>query len=807
MTATVPIDDVEPLAPRLDTNAPAHRAHVRSPVDVARMVVGALLVVGGLSTANVFDSTLLGLSEDGASAIESLPDWAHDLPAAGLAVAVVSAALGALAWALITTKFRRFLMLAGAFAVAAVSSVVAGEFVHRIVDEPIRQVFDLGSSGWSLRLGSRDRAGDPLLAGAVAMLTISSSYLCRAVVQRLAVLLAVFAAIGIWSSAVPAVSLVTDIGIGIGVASTILFAVGRHDLAPDRDEIGTALASIGVPVRQLDRLSLDARGSAPWAGIGTDGERIFVKALGRDERSADLLFRAYRWFRYRKTGDHRPFVSLRRAVEHEALVSLQASALAIRTPRILGVTDAGIDGMVLAYEGIDGVSVDSLDEIDDEALVAIWSMVSRLHDRRIAHRDLRLANILLDRAGVPWLIDFGFSELAASDQLLGTDVAELLASTAAVVGPERAVAAAHVATGLGELERAMPWLQPSALSAATRDAIGGSTGLAPIRLLLVDQCGVREEPPVKLERVSAKSLFVVATIGLSAWFLIPQLTDVENLWAQTRSASPPWATAAVVFSSLTYVAATASLLGAIPLRVPFLSALLAQLASSFANRVTPAKVGGMATNVRYFQCQGVPVAVSVTAVGINTVAGAIVHVVLTLLFVLLASGGPSADTSFVSPATVATAVAILVAIALVSIALPLTRRLVVVHVLPQLRTGWAAIMTIGRSPARLALLFGGSALITLAYLATMVASLAAFGSTASLPIVAVLFLTGSAIANAAPTPGGIGATEAALIAALSTIEDTAIVVPAVFLFRLVTFWLPILPGWAALTLLRRSGRI
>jgi len=32
-------------------------------------------------------------------------------------------------------------------------------------------------------------------------------------------------------------------------------------------------------------------------------------------------------------------------------------------------------------------------------------------------------------------------------------------------------------------------------------------------------------------------------------------------------------------------------------------------------------------------------------------------------------------------------------------------------------------------------------------------------------------------------------------------------VPAVFLFRLVTFWLPILPGWLAFTWLQRSDRI
>ncbi|MEL6892438.1 MAG: lysylphosphatidylglycerol synthase domain-containing protein, partial [Actinomycetota bacterium] len=108
---------------------------------------------------------------------------------------------------------------------------------------------------------------------------------------------------------------------------------------------------------------------------------------------------------------------------------------------------------------------------------------------------------------------------------------------------------------------------------------------------------------------------------------------------------------------------------------------------------------------------------------------------------------------------------------------------------------------------RLLLLFGGSAMITIAYLGAMYASLRAFDSTARLPLVALLFLTGSAVANAAPTPGGLGAAEAALIAALSTIEETTIVVPAVFLYRLVTFWLPILPGWLALTHLRRADSL
>ena len=113
-----------------------------------------------------------------------------------------------------------------------------------------------------------------------------------------------------------------------------------------------------------------------------------------------------------------------------------------------------------------------------------------------------------------------------------------------------------------------------------------------------------------------------------------------------------------------------------------------------------------------------------------------------------------------------------------ALAIPSTRRIFSARVLPQLRSGWDALRIIMHDPVRLALLFGGSAMITLCYLAAMYASLQAFGSTAPLPLVALLFLTGSVVANAAPTPGGLGAAEAALIAALSTIEETAIVVPA-----------------------------
>lgn len=806
------IAPTEPPVVREGLTVPAvhpHRRHVRSPVDVLRLVIAFGLVGIGLLIANLFDTAFLGLRDDGQALMDDLPSWARDVPPVTLAVVVAGSVALALGWMLLTTRYRRFLLLSAGFGIAAGLSIVAGELVTAVIDEPVAAAFDI--EGVFLRYydaAGRVHPGDPLLAGSVAMLGLASSYLPRGLNRRLGVLVGSYAIVSTFTAGVPALGLITDVGVGLITASLLLLIFGRHDLAPDELDILRGLHAVGLQLDRVEPMSVDARGSAPWEAVSSDGQRVFIKALGRDQRSADLLFRLYRWLRFRLSGDRLPFASVRRSVEHEALVSLQAAALGVATPRIIGVAEAGVDGMVLAYERLDGRSADHVADIDDQTLDATWRMVSQLHSKRIAHRDLRLANIFIDRLGKPWLIDFGFSELAASDQLLGTDVAELLASSAAVVGPERAVAAAHNATGLEELERALPWLQPLALSTATRQAIGGEEGLAPIRTLLIEQCGVPEETPYRLQRVEGKTVFILATIALSAWFLFPQLADVDNIWRQVRDGSPGWAAAAVGFSLMTYVAATASLLGAIPARVRFLPSLAAQLASSFANRVTPAKVGGVATNIRYFQKQGVPTAVSVTAVGLNAVAGAAVHISLTLGFLLLASRTDDTGSLTVpSPRTLATAAAIVGVLLVISVAVPRLRHLMHAHVMPQLKAGAEAIRTIGHSPSRLALLFGGSAAITLAYLAAMAASLEAFGADISFPLLALLFLTGSAVANAAPTPGGLGAAEAALIAAFSTVESAEIVIPAVFLYRLVTFWLPILPGWIALTALRRADAI
>jgi undecaprenyl-diphosphatase len=109
------------------------------------------------------------------------------------------------------------------------------------------------------------------------------------------------------------------------------------------------------------------------------------------------------------------------------------------------------------------------------------------------------------------------------------------------------------------------------------------------------------------------------------------------------------------------------------------------------------------------------------------------------------------------------------------------------------------------NPRRAVELFGGSAAITIGNVLALYFSCRSVGIGADMLKIGSVYLAGSAIASAAPTPGGLGAVEAALVAGLSAVNvPVHLGVPAVLIFRVVTFWLPILPGWLVFRSLRHS---
>ena len=314
--------------------------------------------------------------------------------------------------------------------------------------------------------------------------------------------------------------------------------------------------------------------------------------------------------------------------------------------------------------------------------------------------------------------------------------------------------------------------------------------------------------PQPFEHVQLREVVMVAALALAVYVLIPQLADVTGVWSSIKHADWEYALWALGASALTFVAAAIGLMGAVPQRLPFPTTTAAQLAGSFVNRIVPARMGGMATNLRYLQKRGVDLAVATASIGVQQVSGLIVHVALSAVLLIWA-GRNAGDALHALPSgqTVLIGLTVLGALSGLLFLLPWGRRLLRARVLPPLQRSVSGVAAIARSPLKLLELFGGAVFLTLMNIAALALSVYAFGATdVSAVVIGVVFLVGSGVASVAPTPGNLGAVEAALIAGLTSVGvDSDVAVPAVFLFRIVTFWLPILPGWLTFVLLQRRG--
>ncbi|MBW5422673.1 TIGR00374 family protein [Streptomyces sp. BG9H] len=313
--------------------------------------------------------------------------------------------------------------------------------------------------------------------------------------------------------------------------------------------------------------------------------------------------------------------------------------------------------------------------------------------------------------------------------------------------------------------------------------------------------------PAQLERIRPRTLISFIAGAIGAYFLLSQLTHVE-FGKLFQEAEWGWVAAAVGFSALSYFAAAMSLLGFVPERVPFLRTVAAQVAGSFVKIVAPAAVGGVALNTRFLQRSGVRSGLAVASVGASQLFGLGSHILLLLVFGYLT--GTEKTPSFTPSRTVIAGLLSVAVLVLVVTAIPFLRKFVVTRVRSLFAGVVPRMLDVLQRPQKLLTGIGGMLLLTLMFVLCLDASVRAFGNeemtSLSLASVAVVFLAGNALGSAAPTPGGVGAVEATLTVGLIAVgvpKDVA--APAVLLYRLLTLWLPVLPGWLFFNHLTRKG--
>nr|WP_106964051.1 lysylphosphatidylglycerol synthase transmembrane domain-containing protein [Streptomyces flavidovirens] len=598
-----------------------------------------------------------------------------------------------------------------------------------------------------------------------------------------------------------------------------------------------------------------------------DGPPLDVTVVDREQQAQGFFYRVWRQVTLRGITQRRSIQSLRQALEQEALLAYAAIAAGANAPKLIATSELGPDAVMLVYEHLGGRSLDSLpdEEITDELLRGAWRQVKALQSRRIAHRRLVGDAILVDRSGRVILTDLRGGEIAAGDVVLRMDVAQLLTTLGLRAGAERAVAAAVDVLGPDAVADSLPLLQPIALSRSTRATLRklarersqrereavieashakaaepGAEDAAPaggrkaVRAEKKAEKGAMEEAleeareedlltqirhqvllirpqapvePARLERIRPRTLVSVIAGAFAAYFLISGLM-ANDMSEAIATADWRWAGVAVLFSALSYPAAAMSLLGFVPEKVPFGRTVKAQVAGSFVKLVAPAAIGGVALNARFLQRAGVRPGLAVASVGASQLFGLASHITLLMIFGYVTG---TERTPTLSPSrTVIAGLLTAAVLALVVTAVPILRRFVVTRVRSLFAGVVPRMLDVLQRPQKLITGIGGMLLLTAAFVMCLDASIRAFDSDARLSYatIAVVFLTANALGSAVPTPGGVGAVEGALIAALTVAGlPTAIAAPAVLLYRLLTFWLPVLPGWLFFNNLTRKEQL
>ena len=416
-----------------------------------------------------------------------------------------------------------------------------------------------------------------------------------------------------------------------------------------------------------------------------------------------------------------------------------------------------------------------------------------------------------DGTTAPTIIDgFDRTRITATDRDLALDTAQLLVDSALRMGTEPAVEAALTVLGTNAVARAVPFLQPPALPGATRRSLRANRAvLDEIRTAVQRVTDTELAPPDRLDRIRPRTAVSIAAMAVAFYVLLPQLARAEETAQAAASANWWWLAPIVAGSTATYFFAALAFVASAPGPLPYLSAVRLQVASSFVSQIAPANTGGLAAGVRFLRRAGFEPAAATTAVGLNAIGGLAVHLSLTAAFIAWTGtsgvGGfslPQANTLLVVIAVVLSASGLVIGL------VPSVRRRVAKPLIAHARTAAQTLTTVVTDPVRVLELLAGATGITLCYTLTLAAAIQAFGGGISFPQIGVAYLVSSALASAAPTPGGLGALEAALAATLTGygMGDTA-AISAVLTFRLATFWLPVLPGWLMFQQMQRRGEL
>jgi uncharacterized membrane protein YbhN (UPF0104 family) len=585
---------------------------------------------------------------------------------------------------------------------------------------------------------------------------------------------------------------------GLLVGWVVRWLLGAASVLPGITELTGWLTSQRV---QATGLSVAGPSRSRLEGKLADGTRIRVYLSGRDTRGSGLARRLWALARLRPAVAGHIALSSRVQVQQLALSCYLAQQAGVPSPAVRMLGEMPGETLVLVTSIPDSGPETGATQL--AGATSLFAALRRLHGAGVAHHDVRAGNVFMsgNRAG---FCSLEAAEPGASELARRLDLVQALATLAETDGPADAVTALRAGYGPMDPVAVASVVQPVALRPwGWRAARAAAGSLTEIRHQLLG-ADATAPPALRLERFRWRTVATAIALTVAAYLLIGEISGV-NVLGTLGQANPGWLAVAVLASAVTYLGAAIGIAAFVPRRLSIWRGFFVQLATAFVGVAMPPTVGHVAVNARYLRKQDVDEGTIAASVTVSQLVNVVTTVLLLIVLGVLTGSGLS-KFKIAPGADVLIGLAVVAVAIIVVLAVPQTRKKVTGTVWPHLRQIWPRLLDAVSHPLRLAIAAGANLLLSAAYSLALIAALWSVGAHPAILAAAVVFLAGNTVGAATPTPGGLGGVEAVMAAGLTAIGIPAHqAIPAVLLFRMATFWLPIPAGWISYVVLQRRG--
>lgn len=302
-------------------------------------------------------------------------------------------------------------------------------------------------------------------------------------------------------------------------------------------------------------------------------------------------------------------------------------------------------------------------------------------------------------------------------------------------------------------------------------------------------------------KIHSRGLVRLLISGFLLYAVIVGISGLSVSIEALESANTGLVAAAALAVMASYISAAVTYRLLSHKKVLFLPLFLVQVSSGLVNRMLPAGLGGLGINMLFFKKSGYSLPDAAAIVSLNNglgLAGNLLLLLVVSLFFPLAI--PRIEIPVISlPVLIVLGPLLLLAGVYLARHRAAVRTLRISSYKMVLYVADAA-----RRPGRLLGALVSSCTLTGLHTAAMFCVLQSVQAGAAWPVALIAISAGAFAGAALPTPGGLGGAEAGIVAALVAFSvPLSAAVAAALIYRGLTYWLPLLPGYLALRIVER----